>query len=277
VAFVQITVGDCKLSVLPDSSNPEIELTDFSTDITWLGGQIYAAIRQGKSGQWKRGLKNVTWMASGNAIAISGNVGNLSVNLSYRLLSDPTRLEEKIILSNLTSKSLDINSLRIGLTWTPPNAWFSKRSKWDAALIPVDWDPLNKFEHLYNRSFESFKTYLSPKRQNKNAITLIDDNITTWGWIFNDDRRFMIVLSRQPEKTCGCPLDIFRLEKQPPTLVVGGIELFAEKGDIAVTIPANHDVEKIINIYMPGSGKWQDAVRAYFELLCMKDGVESPE
>jgi hypothetical protein len=121
---VQITLGNLKLSFYPLPSGPEIEFTDFATDISWLSGRhLTGLITVDNPSHMYTVLDRVECGEIENGLMIRAMLGPLTVTIGYRLRAEPNRLEERTVVANTSDRIVHISELRIGPTWCPPISW----------------------------------------------------------------------------------------------------------------------------------------------------------
>jgi hypothetical protein len=237
----QITLGTCKFTIDPLPSGPQIEFTDFATDITWLSGPIFAG-----SGAVHPRLSDVDWKATEKAITISGALGELAVEIAYEL-QPLARLVERIAIFNPTNHRVEIADIRVGATWTPPLPWWAPWSDWHLVMVCAEG------RSALGRSLSTLMELLDLDKPPLEPVRVIPEQIANAGWIFSDARRFLVIAKDEG----SCPLDIFHQPKQPPGLVMGGLERREP-----VIFDARSSL-KTVTFFMPGQG---DVIDAYTSL-----------
>jgi len=212
---LQFTFGPCKLSIVPLVPEPELELTDFATDITWVSGPIYARVSlTGEPSQRFYVLEGISWDGQGSEVSIQSMVGPLKVRMNYCAKVEPPRLEETVEIQNLSEETVTIGSIRIGLTWTPPLSWWGPWSSWQVIMIPGDADLSEDIEAL-GRPLSSLSQLLESNGDVNKPVQVIPKGMRSRGWIITDGKRFLAV-GKKGSSEESLPLDIFRMKKQPP-------------------------------------------------------------
>ena len=262
---VQITSGTCKFTIDPLPQGPRLEFTDFETDITWLSGYIYARLRKGGRSRLSRGLDETSWVETGEGATVTGMLEGLQVRMTYRLAPSPTRLEESITITNPSEIGIDIAGIRVGLTWTPPQTWWSEWSDWNLLMIPYGFDPSTTEAMTVGRSLGSLMELLDADKPTRDAVPVTAEGHMSGGWIITDGRRFAVVAKDTRFRAEHCPLDIYHLKKLPPGLVVGGIGLLdCEPQDLG-RFEAKATWVGGPTVYIPGQGGWREGVGAYLD------------
>jgi hypothetical protein len=264
---VQITLGTCKLSIMPLADGIELEFTDFATDITWLSGPLYSRLHSGSQGSFSyvRELRDLTWDIEGESIIINASLGGTGVEFRYQLQSPPIRVEETISLRNPADSPLEIHRLRLGPTWSPPLAWWSEWAGWNVVMIPQGFGLACEESMTIGRSLASLRDCMEPDKPSRDAVPVVPESMGTGGWIFSDEIRFLAVAKNPaPAMASGlCPMDIFHLPKCPPSLVMGGISRKGASADKPIVFESGQKVIFPPTVLIPGTGGIRDAVDAY--------------
>jgi hypothetical protein len=262
----QITLGTLKLTIENLPEGPIIELTDFETDVTWLSGSIYARLKRPDS-EMVKGLKSISWEAKKDIIKVQGLLDNLNVAISYRLVENPDRLEERIEIFNPCDTPSEHEYLRVGSTWSPPLSWWAPWSDWGIIMIPEGYNSIYSDIATVGGPFSMLTDVLEPERFIEDARPVISDDVENAGWVVSDEKRFNAIAKLPQHDNEFCPLDIYHILKQPWTLVTGGIE-YRDR------LPL--DLEEIKpqglfkggpTIFIPGIGSWQEALESYWGIL----------
>ncbi len=242
---LQLTLGNFKLSLEPSRSGPILEFTDYGTDITWLSGRIHvAATVTGIPRLSHIALENVTWFGTDDGITIQGNIAHADIELNYKLLDDPVRLEEKITISFQSEKPVGFDVFRIGLSWSPPESWWQYWSYWNLFRLKPGEDEFDP-SSMPVEKFNEIKERLSNEKNKTGMCSMRVDIEGCAGWIFSDDRRFLLVFrssnGRERKRDEKCPLDVID-SKPSPTFIMGGED-------------NNEGIETVTTTtFIPGSG-----------------------
>ncbi len=257
---VNITLGKCKLNWTPLPSGPELEFTDFETDITWLSGPLHAVLACADApSHFYRALDGVEWEAAKTTLRIRGRLGPLNVTIGYRLLEAPVRLEELIVVSNPTEKNIEIKHLRIGMTWSPPKSWLSVWSDWRLAPLHPEFDPSHGTSFLEVQPLGLLIGGHHGKRQLESTGRMGQEWI---GLMICDNKRFLTVIKESwgRRELCMFQEETFRKRK---CLVMGG--MYLTKGLPPLYVPIlqpNAEYASDVTVYLPGVGGFDDAVEA---------------
>ena len=264
---VQLTLATVKLSLEPTPSGPILEFTDYGTDITWVSGRIFAMLSGTDESPCSHiALQNSSWEILNDNLNLEGAVGDIKVRLFYHLSDDPLRLEERISISNPGNKPIVFDRFRIGPTWSPPATWWQYWGYWRLMKIDEDFDPESDPGRLPGEKLSTVRDMLRRVEKSRGRIPVpVEFESEAKGWIFTDERRYLLVLKESSEIDEVCNLDV--LENKPaPSFIMGGISNVVKGLDWARQLNPGMRWESGTTIYAPGTGGWSEAIGTYKQL-----------
>jgi len=259
----QLTLGNVKLSVQLLPFGPHIEFTDYETDITWLSGPVTVMASPAGSGWSIIALRDVSWRATDDRIAISGRIETAEVVIEFRLADGPARLVEKTAISNHSEEPLSFELLRIGATWSPPKSWWQYWGYWRLLKLTTDFNPSADLPRQPGQKLSSIAEMLEKRTDAERGLPVaVDEERDSLGWILSDEKRFLLMLKDWRDTGESFLLDV--LDSKPsPILVMGGVGRIGE----TIEIGAGSSLTASPTLLIPGNGGWQEAVKAYAAFL----------
>ena len=259
---VQLTLSTCKLSLTPLPSGPLLEFTDFETDITWLSGPIYARLLIAENPSFAyHTLDSVRWEETEASLSVSGRLGPVDTRMSFHLKESPTRLEELITISNSSLNPISVSSLRIGSSWSPPKTWWAYWGYWRLGSFKAD--SRKAFSAEGSVSLTNLQEQVQAASGDSATQLVPIGDSDDEGWVFCDEKRFLVLCRRVFPQSARCPLDILFPHRPTPTLIMGGIRLPDHRG--AQPQPLSPGLETVgdTTVFIPGRGGWDEAHKAY--------------
>jgi len=244
---VQITVGPLKLSVEPVLSGPSIEFTDYETDISWLSGPpfINATIKGAPASHIA--LQNPAWSRSGDkSIEILGRLGDYAVTISYILLDNPPRLEERISVGNPADSETTFDRLRIGSVISPPKSWWQYWAYWRLELAEGKSD----VEHTKGAKLSDLIEDIRRSEDIESSLPARISRPDTIAAILTDEKRFLIISdiqSKLDESTGSIHLDLID-SKPSPIIAAIGIADAEEREASTIYIPGKDGMQRAVSL-----------------------------
>ncbi len=265
---VQLTLGTVKLSLEPIASGPFLEFTDYETDISWMSGRIFAMLSAtDKSPCSHIALQETSWEINEQELVMEGTIGDIEVRLRYNLTDNPIRLEESVSISNPGNVPIMFDRFRIGPTWSPPATWWQYWGYWRLMKIDDEFDPESYPGRLPGEKLSSIKDRLSRVEKSRGRIPVpVEFESEARGWIFSDERRYLVILKEPEEIDEVCNLDIID-NKPAPSFIMGGISNITKGLDWARQLNPGKRWESGTTIYAPGIGGWAEAFSKYSALI----------
>lgn len=258
----QITLSTCKLSLTPLPSGPLIEFTDFETDIAWLSGTIYARLVTVQNPSFAyHTLDRLDWKETQGSLAVSGRLGPVEVQLVHRLKENPIRLEQSIAVTNAGADPVGLALLRIGPSWTPPESWWAYWGYW--RLGAFNPDNLGKFPARNTTSLSNLRERLKQVPPDPVAhVTAVTDT-GDGGWVFCDEKRFLVLCKQLLSHESPCPLDVVFPDRPAPMLVMGGIRFSEPRAPHHPVLDPGAGLQGHATMFIPGRGGWDEAAQSY--------------
>jgi len=249
----QLTLGSCKLSVDVALSQPVLEFTDYSTDITWLSGRAFLVAAGTEGSRLSRiSIRYATIDVTRDSIMLSGNNDSIDVGLHFTLIDAPVRLDLSVSLSKPVRCPDDYLVFRLGPTWTPPESWWKYWSYWRMVKLTDKTDQSDEPPGLTGEKLGSVLERLAKDgRHIAGMPATADEEVDATAWIFSDERRFLIMLREPGDERAICPLDLL-LHHRPPTFIMGGV---------------GPNESRASTVFIPGKGGWAEAFDAYCRYL----------
>lgn len=267
----QLIIGNLKLLTEYDDKGLSLELTDFSTDISWLSGRQYFHISYGSDFPKVNEYKvDRMFIAHGGQI-FSGIAGLLRVEYSLIPGWKPHCLQETITLLNHSAFRVRIDEIRIGLTWTPPFSWWRSDSNWKLVTIPMGFHQSLKSSLGVVQSFGSLVDKPAKKKIGLEPKSIPFGGGEARGWVISDDRRFLVIIKVPLTSTESCLIDIFQMKKQPPSLIMGGIGWKGKNQDFPEGLEPEEAWISDSTIFIPGAGGIREGLVALDEYLTQAD------
>jgi hypothetical protein len=258
---IQLTHETCKLAILPCPSGPIIEFTDYATDISWLSGRIYL----NASGEPNQNCSHIalnepSWSIVGDEIRIIGLAGGLKIELHYKLtafegIENSTHVEERITVSNPGAQPIAFERFRIGPTWSPPRTWWVYWGYW--RLLKLDPDTgSEKIGRTPGEKLSDLKDRLDKVAKARGRLPVpVDYGADATGWIFSDEKKFLLVMKESSEADELCLLDMLD-EKPVPTFIMGGIGNVAGGSGWPRQLNPGKSWSSGMTMFIPGVGGW---------------------
>jgi len=266
---LQLTLDSCKLSILPCPSGPVIEFTDYLTDITWLSGRIYLNATGDANYLCSHiALNDPSWHADEHEVHINGTAGDLAVELSYSLSSMPgiensVYMKERIRITNPGSKPVAFERFRLGPTWSPPKSWWVYWGYWRLLKIDDNFDPSVEPPDSPGEKLNDIRDRLKKVMKARGKLPVpIGYGPDASGWIFCDNKRFLLVLKESTETDEVCLLDILQ-DKPVPAFIMGGIGNVIENSGWPRQLNPGKSWTSGTTTFIPGSGGWDRAFETY--------------
>jgi len=176
------------------------------------------------------------------------------VSVDLKMQDDPLRLVSSISMSNLSETDIILDSLRIGLMWTPPQSWWKYWSYWRLLKLQADVQPMDDAGRDTGMKFSSLADKLSNAEPPTEGTPIAaDESGDAVGWIISDEKRFLLMMSEPAEQAQVFHLDFVR-RRGSTGFIMGGLSCGTE-----TQIGAGQAITGTEVSFVPGKGGWPEA------------------